>query len=274
MREIKLSDIRLDGGTQNRVSIDQATVDQYVEAMKDGAIFPPLFCVFDGTKYWLVDGFHRYQCYLQRGDKIVSVDYKPGTQEEAQVLSFGVNGKHGRPRSREDKRKAVLAAFEHPHTKDLSDYAVAAKCEVSQPFVAGLRNPEKKKQQAENSQKHHQSKSEDLINYVDKPVDNSHDVLINYVDKPVNPVDNFSGGDQVGPDDAELKAGELAREKDIATMYKMMESDDALKTAVEENRRLNLLLAQLELRMNGLMNEKNEAIDMVKKLQKQIEKNK
>jgi len=256
MREVKLSDIRLDGGTQNRVTIDQATIDEYLECMEDGAIFPPLFCVFDGTKYWLVDGFHRYQCYLQRGDKVVSIDYKPGTQEEAQVLSFGANGKHGRPRSHEDKRKAVLAAFEHPHTKDLSDYAVAAKCEVSSPFVAGLRNPEKKKKQAKNSQKHHQSKSDELINYAGKPVD------------------NFSGGDQVGPDDAELKAGELAREKDIATMYKMMESDDALKTAVEENHRLNLLLAQLELRMNGLMNEKNEAIDMVKKLQKQIEKNK
>jgi hypothetical protein len=50
--------------------------------------------------------------------------------------------------------------------------------------------------------------------------------------------------------------------------------DDALAVAVEENKRLNLRVSQLEARLRGLMNERNEAVDMIKKLQKQIAKSK
>jgi septal ring factor EnvC (AmiA/AmiB activator) len=55
-------------------------------------------------------------------------------------------------------------------------------------------------------------------------------------------------------------------------MYKLLESDDALATAHEEIKRLNLRNAQLETRLHGLMNERNEAIKMVKDLQKQLDK--
>ena len=98
MRKISIDDIRIDGNTQGRVVIDQPTVRNYVDDMKEGDVFPPLSTVFDGTVYWLVDGFHRYHAYKIIGIKDVEVDYKPGTQEEAQVMSFGMNGKHGKAR--------------------------------------------------------------------------------------------------------------------------------------------------------------------------------
>ena len=49
MKTIKLSDIRIDGGTQGRVVIDQQTVQNYLECMNNGDIFPPIFTVFDGV---------------------------------------------------------------------------------------------------------------------------------------------------------------------------------------------------------------------------------
>ena len=55
-------------------------------------------------------------------------------------------------------------------------------------------------------------------------------------------------------------------------MYQLLESDDALAMAYEEIKRLNYLNAQLEVCINGLMNEKNEAIKMVKALQKENDK--
>ena len=61
MRKIDINDIRIDGGTQCREVIDQATVYSYRDSMKEGDEFPRLFTVFDGATYWLVDGFHRYQ---------------------------------------------------------------------------------------------------------------------------------------------------------------------------------------------------------------------
>ena len=45
-----------------------------------------------------------------------------------------------------------------------------------------------------------------------------------------------------------------------------------MATAHVEIKRLNHLNAQLELRLHGLMNEKNEAVKMVKQLQKDNEK--
>jgi hypothetical protein len=76
----------------------------------------------------------------------------------------------------------------------------------------------------------------------------------------------------IAPDEEEMKATELAMQADQETMYKMLEADDALAELYEENKRLNLLNAQLQVRMHGLMNERNEAIKMVKDLQKQIDR--
>jgi hypothetical protein len=59
---------------------------------------------------------------------------------------------------------------------------------------------------------------------------------------------------------------------DLEMLNKLLEADDALATAHEEIKRLNYLNAQLEVRMHGLMNEKNEAIKLCKKLQKENDK--
>jgi len=255
MRKVKLNDIRIDGGTQGRLLIDQEMVYQYLDCMKDGDIFPALETVFDGATYWLVDGFHRYHAYKLLGTKQIEVNYKPGTQLEAQVISFGVNGKHGKPRSKEDKRFIVEQALAHELTKGKSDYELAKICEVSQSFVASVRSPEKKKKQADAKQKHIVKKASEIA-------ENTSQTSIHNSASPM----------ETGPDEDELRANELAMQADQDAMYKLLESDEPLKEAHEEIKRLNHLNAQLEVRLHGLMNERNEAIKMVKKLQSQIDK--
>ena len=51
-----------------------------------------------------------------------------------------------------------------------------------------------------------------------------------------------------------------------------LDEDDALKVAYEEIQRLTHQNSLLSLRIDGLMVEKNSAIDMVKKLQKENDK--
>ncbi|CAB5220062.1 hypothetical protein UFOVP239_42 [uncultured Caudovirales phage] len=253
MKKISLNDIRIDGGTQGRSVIDQPTVYLYVENMKEGDEFPPLETYFDGVTHWLVDGFHRYHAYKVIGAKSVSVNYKPGTLEEAQVAAFGVNAQHGKPRTNEDKRKIVQDALVHPLTKDKSNYEIAKICKVSQPFVAGIRDPQVKKKQDENIERHIKKKAEHkLISSPEELTQNT------------NSISN-------GPDQDELEANNLTMEADLDFMYKLLESDDALATAHEEIQRLNHLNSQLEIRLNGLMGERNEAVKMVKKLQKEVD---
>lgn len=266
MRRVKLDDIRIDGGTQGRSVIDQQTVYNYLEHMKEGDEFPKMFTVFDGATYWLVDGFHRYHAYKLLGIREIDIDYKPGTLEEAQVLSFGVNGTHGKPRTNEDKRQVVLAALEHPLTKHETDRRIAKICAVSHPFVAAVRNPAVKERQAENVLK--------TIGKKAKEVELNSTLKLNDSDSKADFAPAGEPDPQAGaaPDEDEIRVAELAMQADQETMYKLLESDDALATAHEEIKRLNHLNAQLSIRINGLMNERNEAVKMVKKLQKELDK--
>jgi hypothetical protein len=260
MKKIDLNDIRIDGGTQSRVAIDQNLVFHYVECMKEGDEFPALDTVFDGKIHWLVDGFHRYHAYKLLNIKQINVNYKPGTQAEAQVASFGVNGKHGKQRTNEDKRNAVEQALIHELTKDKSNYELAKICAVSQSFVAAVRNPDVKKKQAENLKKHVQKKAQEVTS---QEIENT-----SSTSSPAH----SEAASGAAPDEAELRANELSMQADIEMMNKILESDDVLVTLKDEVTRLTHQNSQLEVRLHGLMNERNEAVKMVKKLQKELDK--
>ena len=254
---IDINSIRIDGGTQCRVVIDQPTVYVYLEAMKEGAEFPLMETVFDGATYWLTDGFHRYHAYKLLGIKQIEVKSKSGTLRDAQIEALKANGKHGKPLTNEDKRNKVKMALEIEGFNKLTDAEIARYCDVSKPFVAAIRKPEVKEKQKQNVEKHFAEKA------------NKKETSSNLITQD-NKV--ASSHDGVAPDEEEMRATELAIQADQEAMYKLMESDDALATAHEEIKRLNLRNAQLETRLHGLMNEKNEAVKMVKDLQKQLDK--
>jgi len=68
---IPISRIRLDGGTQPRAALDFSAIEDYSEAMVAGAKFPPVTVFYDGTDYWLADGFHRVKAaYAAEHDMI------------------------------------------------------------------------------------------------------------------------------------------------------------------------------------------------------------
>lgn len=243
---VKLTDIRINGGTQCREVLDQDWVQQFVERMKDGDKFPAVHAKFDGTTYWLYDGFHRYLAWSQIGTKEIEVISEPGTQQDAQVAAMGANGSHGKPRTNADKRIAVQKALEHPLTKDKTNYEIAKICKVSQSFVASIRDPEVKEKQNANRKKNIAKKAKQQA------------------EEEANTSPTSIPGD--APDELELQANQKALEMDLDAMHKLLESDDALKTAYEEIKRLNLIIADQSLRFHGMQNERNELIREVKRL--------
>jgi hypothetical protein len=268
MRKVNLNDIRIDGGTQCRVVLNQAKIYEYLEHMKDGDEFPLMEARFDGSTYWLTDGFHRYHAYKLLGMKEITINYKPGTQDDAFMDALKANGKHGLTLSVEDKENKVRMALEHHLTKDKSNYEIAKICDLSQSFVAGVRDPNKKKKQKEAKERHMQKKAEEIASQT------STDNTSQTSSENATPLENPNPNAGIGPDEEELKANELALQADMEIMYKLLESDDALATAHEEIKRLNLAYAQLDARFKGLMNERNQAVKMVKELQKQLDKSK
>lgn len=137
---LSLDKITIDAGTQARATLKKDTIADYAEAMKDGAQFPPCLLYHDGDKYYLVDGFHRYFAAKKIKTPSILVTTVPGTLQEAIEKSWSVNDKHGLPRTREDKRKAVVSALATDAHRGKSDREIAKLCSVSHTFVAAVKN--------------------------------------------------------------------------------------------------------------------------------------
>ena len=136
---LELSNIRIDGGTQSRACINEHVVTDYAEAIQAGTQFPSVIVYFDGSVYWLADGFHRVQAYQRAGVERVSAEVRQGTQRDAILYSVGANASHGLRRTNEDKRRAVETLLSDAEWSKWSDREIARRCSVSSPMVAGLR---------------------------------------------------------------------------------------------------------------------------------------
>jgi hypothetical protein len=134
-----LDEIRLDGGTQVRAQIDLFTVEDYADAMLAGANFPAIIAYYDGTDYWLADGFHRIEA-AKRANVDIAVDVRAGTVRDAKLHAVGANASHGLRRTNEDKRRAVLMLLNDDEWRRWSDSEIARKCFVSHMTVQRHRN--------------------------------------------------------------------------------------------------------------------------------------
>lgn len=139
VQNLKIEQIRTDGGTQPRMSLNEATVTEYGEAITEGAKFPPVTVFHDGAEYWLADGFHRFFAHKGIGVLDIPADVHQGTQRDAILYSVGANAAHGLRRSNDDKRKAAMTLLEDAEWAKWSDREIAKRCGVSNDFVSRLR---------------------------------------------------------------------------------------------------------------------------------------
>jgi hypothetical protein len=150
VKKLNINAIRIDGGTQSRVEINNEVVSDYAEAVKVGIEFPPIVVFHDGADHWLADGFHRYHAHKQAGKASIPAEIRDGTVRDAILFSLGANCTHGLRRTNADKRKAVQTLLADPEWAAWSDRKIADACGVGHPFVAALRRPEVAAKQQEN----------------------------------------------------------------------------------------------------------------------------
>lgn len=109
-----LKEIRTDGGTQARKSLNQDVVNEYAQQMQDGAVFPPVVVFNDGSNLWLADGFHRYFAHRQNGEVEIDVEVHQGTVDDATLYAIGATRKRGLPFNREDLKEIIARIVKHP----------------------------------------------------------------------------------------------------------------------------------------------------------------
>jgi hypothetical protein len=146
LKTLRLDEIRIDGGTQPRVAIDQSIVDEYAQQYSAGVDLTPVTVFYDGANYWLADGFHRYWANRKIKSDYIFAHVHQGTQRDAILYSVGANATHGLRRTNADKRKAVLTMLTNPLVSldgegtPWSDNAIARHCQVSPHTVASVRS--------------------------------------------------------------------------------------------------------------------------------------
>lgn len=279
---LELDQIRIDGGTQSRVELNQETVAEYAQACKDGAAFPPVSVFFDGASYWLADGFHRYFGARDAGESAIAVQVINGTQRDAVLYSLKANATHGLKRTNADKRKAVETLLNDAEWSKWSSREIARAADVSESLVRHLR---------ENAdtpatrivERHGKTYTQNTSNIGKKQSvesDSTPAASTQKAAKPLRtatePAPKAAPADEVpaydGPDEAELRAAELQEQADQEAFNKLLLADEKLAAAYAEIKRLNAVNAVLESRMQGLMNEKAEAIRLCKSLQRRLDR--
>jgi hypothetical protein len=152
VQAIPIVQIRTDGGTQIRTSTRFDKIEEYTQAMLDGAVFPPLTVFWDGEHYWLADGFHRLDALaavaqaLKRRRYAVECEVLEGSRREAILYACGANDAHGIQRTPDDKRAAIKTVLENPLVSTSPETGlpwvnaeIARICNVSKPLVAKVR---------------------------------------------------------------------------------------------------------------------------------------
>lgn len=145
IERIHIGMLRTDGGTQMRAALDDATVQEYADAIIAGATFPAIIAYYDGTDYWLADGFHRIAAHKlvhQRSKTAwgeVEVDVRSGTRRDAILHAAGANADHGLRRTNADKRRAVESLLRDPEWSQWSDREIARRCHVDHKTVGSIR---------------------------------------------------------------------------------------------------------------------------------------
>ncbi len=134
---VSLNMIDIYGGTQTRVATNDDAIESYAEEMANGALFPAVTLFYDGSTYWLADGFHRCLAIKRNGGTSVEAEVQPGGRTDALKYALGANATHGLYRNNADKRRAAQIAV--TEWSDRSNAYLAEICHVSIELVRTVR---------------------------------------------------------------------------------------------------------------------------------------
>jgi ParB-like chromosome segregation protein Spo0J len=292
---LDITKIRIDGGTQSRVELDQTIVNEYAEAMQTGATFPPVRVFNDGATNWLADGFHRYFAVRKAGLDNIDAEIIEGTQRDAILYSLGANGKHGLRRTNADKRKAVETLLNDPEWSEWSNRAIAEAASVGEYMVRSMR--EKRSETSATCRKYITKHGTEAVmetanigknaqkQETDEPLPETAPTVTQDQIPPRSKIEELRDeqakrlGQEapkapayVEPSDEELEASIAYQEEEEKRVRLILESDEPLKALSDENQRLSKLNALLQTRIDGLMGEKAFAISETKRKESIINK--
>lgn len=138
LKSVKISMVRLDGGTQVRVKIDPETVQEYKTRQLEGDKLPPVKLFFDGSDYWPADGFHRILATVENNFLDIGAEVYKGSKLAALQVALGSNHDHGLPLTIFDKNNIVEMALKNFPNE--SSRALEKMTKLSHTFIDKIRS--------------------------------------------------------------------------------------------------------------------------------------
>lgn len=147
---LDISEIEATAATQVRVRLDPDAIDEFSQAIKDGAPFPPIvvFAENGSQRYVLADGFHRLAAAKKIGREQIGAKVKEGGMREALHYALQANAEHGVRRTDADKRHAVEMALKDPEYREWSLRDIGDLCRVSHTLVRTVKDEQNRKAEA------------------------------------------------------------------------------------------------------------------------------
>src|SRR5947209_5388495 len=123
--KMSISNIRVDEAAKVRETHSPSIIEDYAQEMDSGRDFPPVVVFFDGSNYWLADGYYRVQASKMAGKSEIEVEIRQGSQRDALLFAVGSNALHGLRRTNADKRRVVTLLLLDPEWGTWSNAEIA-----------------------------------------------------------------------------------------------------------------------------------------------------
>jgi cell division protein FtsB len=278
---LALYKIRIDGGTQARVKLNQELVNKYAEQMKDGDKFPPITVFNDGSDNWLADGFHRFFAHKANEETMVEAEIIKGTLEDATLYAYAANAKRGMSMSDEDNRNVIILMLKHPKWSLWSDREISRHVGVSNMTVGRVKQslnlPKEDVVKYNKFGKEYEMKTEKLKVRAERPVGTKPDVSTINEDKLAidNLNDQISGLsdtiNELSNENTMLKDQIAVGQWDASDIEKL-DVEDVIKDLREQVRILEIENKSLREGRDMYQNRNSELMATVKSLQAKLKK--
>lgn len=106
---LKIEQVKFDEETYPRMVVDWVTCARYFNALRSGAVFPPITVAILDKNYYLVDGMHRLKAHKDNKETHIQCEVLKGLDKK-QIFLEAVkrNVKHGRQFSTQEVTKICI----------------------------------------------------------------------------------------------------------------------------------------------------------------------
>ena len=102
---------------QVRFSVYPSRVEYFKELLKDGKV-DPILLARNGSRYILIDGWHRLEAATQLGQKAIEAKVEDIPETERVIRAYTANDKHGQPLTREERDEFIIKQAKRGKTQE------------------------------------------------------------------------------------------------------------------------------------------------------------